>query len=105
MSLELSPQTWAWVAAVGGVLLILWTQRGRLAGWLKSLKPVPKPTDPDSITHDAFACVLHLLNDLAKAGECPKASKALRFLVLPAIVDGTDPPHYFVAWKDDEAAK
>jgi len=95
-------------AIVAGGLLLFWGQRARLRAWMGLWRatdsretPLSKETtENDNKTevaaHEAYACLRRLLNEVA---DCPNATDALRLLVLPALVDGSDPPHYRLMWE------
>lgn len=91
-------------AVVAGVVMLVWGQRDRLTamvGRLWSAVPTggdtPASDDEAEMTaHEAYACLRRLL---AEVKDCPKATEALEFVVLPALVSGTDAPHYQVTWE------
>ncbi len=90
--------------ALGGALL-LWGQRDRVTSYLTGYL-VADPEDdiePDMDNEleeldvdGAYACVRYLLDQVE---DCPKAADALKLIVLPALVSGTDSPHYQVTWE------
>ena len=89
--------------ALGGVL-ILWGQRDRLRAYVVRLWPtetdvevVPIEDDDKGLdAQEAYACFRYLLDEV---NGCPKATEALERIVLPALVSGTDSPHYQVTWE------
>jgi hypothetical protein len=76
-------------AVVGGLLLVLWSERGRLQSLLPSER-TPAPTATGLTPADRFAKFYALRNWCEQAGAA-EAVKALDGVVLPAIVQGGKP--------------
>ena len=77
-----------WAAVIGGLLVLLWGQRDRLAGWLARLRPAPKPDSavrPTMEPAERFATLYALRTWCQEAGH-QEAVKALDAQVLPAIL-------------------
>jgi len=82
--LDLLPLSMPTVAIAGGVLLLLWSQSGRVVGLLAKLRPVTK-TEADLTPHELFERLYALRTWCETAGQAD-AVKALDASVLPAIV-------------------
>jgi hypothetical protein len=83
-----------WVAVIAGLLVLLWGQRDRLAGWLARLWPKPKidsATAPATNTTmgpaERFITLYALRTWCQEAGH-QEAVKALDSQVLPVIIQG-----------------
>ncbi len=88
-----------------GLLMLLAGQRDRLKWLAAKLWPAAGDESADETAsaneaeisaHEAYACLLHLLDEVET---CPKATDALRLVVLPALASGEDQPHYRVTWE------
>lgn len=104
MPLELLTPYWPVATVAAGVFLLVWGQRDRLralAGrvWPGDTEDGDAPADGELTevsAHEAYACLRLLLEEVE---DCPKATEALQFVVLPALVRGADAPHYRVTWE------
>jgi hypothetical protein len=82
-----------WAAVIAGVLLLAWSQKDRLAGWLARLRRAAKP-DPATVPAmgpaERFTTLYALRTWCHEAGH-QEAVKALDTHVLPAIIQEGGP--------------
>ena len=66
-----------------------------------TVKPVtggPQLEPNEAKAHEVYTCLRVVLTQVK---DCPNATAALHYIVLPAVVTGQDPPHYNVAWQSE----
>jgi hypothetical protein len=90
MPLEQLQTYFPWAALTAGLLVLLWGQKDRLAGWLARLRPAPK-SEPVMEPAERFATFYALRTWCSQAGH-QEAVKALDGQVLPTIVQGGSKP-------------